>query len=155
MATDVLRIYIDTNALIAALEGEGTIATLVQQVLAESATDRVTFVTSQLTLGELLVGPLRDEDPVRSNAILALFAGEGPLEIAEIDRAIVIAAADLKAVYRRLKWPDAVHLATALGKECSHVLSNDHGLPKLPGLTFIRLQEAALQTMLAEIRHAD
>lgn len=145
-----MRVYVDTNAFISALEGTDQVSDLVRAVLEKSG-QTVEFLSSELTLGELLVNPLRNSDHDGSRVIFGLFASNGALTTAPIDRNLIIEAADLRASYRALKWPDAIHLATAIHRECSHFLSNDRKLPALTGLETVPLTVARLQTLITEL----
>ncbi len=150
-----MRIYLDTNALIAALEGEDTVAELVRRLLESAAAGRTSFVTSELTLAELLVEPLRAGDVGRIEAILGVFGSAAAFVVVPVDRTMLLGAADLRAAQSGLKLPDAIHLATALAHDCPFVLSNDRKLPALPDIAYIRLEAAQLQLVLEEATRAD
>jgi len=147
-------IYVDTNALIAATEGTDQVAELVRSLLATAASGAA-FATSELTLGELLVVPLRVGDVGRIKNVHRLFEQSDQLQVMAINRQIVVAAADLRAVHASLKWPDSIHLATAVSSGCRLFLSNDLRLPPLPELTFIRLEPAPLSAAITEATRAD
>jgi len=56
------RIYLDTNIVIYAVEGFTQYATQIQALLDAMDTGEVSVVTSELTLAEVLVGPLKTQN---------------------------------------------------------------------------------------------
>jgi len=53
---------------------------------------------------------------------------------------IVNLAIKLKSANRSLKTADAIHLATALEKNCTYFFTNDFGIPKITGLEMIYVE---------------
>lgn len=125
------RIYLDSNILIAALGGDtepGVALPLLDMIgLAGSEIDPP-FVTSELTLAESLVHPLQAGDERQEKEFDNALTTSGWLTVVPVSRATLWAAASLRASHRKLKLPDAIHLATALFSECPHVLTADAGL---------------------------
>jgi predicted nucleic acid-binding protein len=61
----------------------------------------------------------------------------------EIHRAQLRAAAQLRGVHRALKTPDALQLCAALAGGCTTFVTNDRGLPPIPGLRILQLNDYA------------
>jgi predicted nucleic acid-binding protein len=122
---EVGRLYLDANILI--LIGEGRDETT--SLLTELVTTRTDFVTSELTLAELLVKPYRDGDEALVRRYEDWMFLGGFMEAAPVETSTLRHAALIRARYRTVKLPDAIHLATAIGHGCGHMLSGDTRLP--------------------------
>ncbi|CUS34801.1 Ribonuclease VapC (fragment) [Candidatus Nitrospira nitrosa] len=101
---------------------------------------KLTAVTSELTLAEVLVKPLLDHHTERQAAYLHALQPSTSLQIVPVSRDILIAAAHLRA-NAHLKLPDAIHAATAQQTSCDQFLTNDARIPALPGLVILRLSD--------------
>ncbi|PZQ11249.1 MAG: VapC toxin family PIN domain ribonuclease [Ancylobacter novellus] len=129
----VVRIYADANALIRSVEGDDHAASLLNCVF---AADGSVIVSSELTLAEVLVGPmkLQRQDPADRRARAwrasyeALFDKAGVLESAAVSASVLKDAAKLRAEHVSLKLPDAIHLTTAIARGCDVMLSHDKDL---------------------------
>jgi predicted nucleic acid-binding protein len=99
-------------------------------------------VSSELTLLEVLVKPLRDGN----HALVALFRHflltTAGLDCIPINRTTLESAAALRAGYS-LKTPDAIHAACALDRGCTLFETNDVAFRKVPGLSVAVLSEIA------------
>ncbi len=118
------RIYIDTNIVIYAVEGLAYYAAQVQPLLDAMDAAEVFIVTSELTLAEVLVGPVKTQNLVIQQTYRSFLTTTAILEVAPVTRAILENAAELRAT-TKLKLPDAIHLATALQYQCDSFLTND------------------------------
>lgn len=81
-------------------------------------------VTSELTLAETLVGPIKANNLLIQQTYRSFLTTTAILEVAPVSRRILEAAAQLRAT-TKLKLPDAIHLATALQYQCDSFLTND------------------------------
>lgn len=124
------RLYLDANVFIGAFEGAESIRQLFRGLLRTGLDRPGLLVTSELTLAEVLVGPLRaGETEARLAAEYAAIVADAPgLAVAPVDRETLTAAARVRADWRSGKLPDAIHLATAAVRECTHILSGDQAL---------------------------
>ncbi|MEM5581601.1 PIN domain-containing protein [Roseibium sp. AS2] len=136
------RLYLDTNMFILLGEGQedDRWRHLLDVVSAAPVTGAPFLCTSQFTLAELLVVPFR-----RNNDKLAeLYEGwvhpESPwLEVAPVDRDLLIHTALVREQFPGVKMPDAIHLATALLlKGCTHILTADKRIPRTSKITMTR-----------------
>ncbi|WP_431070917.1 type II toxin-antitoxin system VapC family toxin [Microbacterium phyllosphaerae] len=114
-------IYLDSCILIYALEDFGPRGDAVRKAL--TAVDSP-VASSPLALQECLVGPLRERNLEVRDRYLALFER---IEVVDLDGAVFVRAAELRADFR-LKTPDAVHLAAAQLSECTELWTNDKRL---------------------------
>lgn len=122
------RIYLDSNILIRAFEAspdDDTARDIIDMLGQEFAKTDKAFVTSQITLAEVLVHPIRKGDTFLQHQYGSLLSTPSPwIDIRPIDAPILHLAARLRAS-TRLKLPDAIHAATALQTKCSHLLTLD------------------------------
>ena len=118
------RLYIDTNIVIYAIEGLANYAAQVQPLLTAMNAAEVLVVTSELTLAETLVGPIKTNNLLIQQTYRSFLTTTAVLEVVPISRRILEEAAQLRAT-SKLKLPDAIHLATALQSQCDSFLTND------------------------------
>lgn len=133
-------IYLDTNIFIYALEGYSVFRPTLTALFESLDRQELTAVTSELTLAEALVKPLLDRHAEREAAYLQVLQSSSSLLVVPVSRAVLIAAARLRAE-ADLKLPDAIHVATAQLSTCSTFLTNDARIPSVPGLTIRQLSE--------------
>jgi len=133
-------IYLDTNIFIYALEGYPAFRPILTALFESLDRHELTAVTSELTLAEALVKPLLDRHTEREAAYLHVLQTTSSLLVVPVSRAVLIAAARLRAE-AKLKLPDAIHVATAQLSACSTFLTNDTRIPSVPGLTFQQLTD--------------
>jgi predicted nucleic acid-binding protein len=119
--------YLDANAVIRFVESEDDgLLFLFEQ----AASGFLQLVTSELTLAEVLVGPLKDGDTGLAKLYEEFLISDDALEIRPVDRSVLRRSAEIRATLGN-KGPDAIHIATALLCECSLLFSSDQRL-RLP-----------------------
>ncbi len=127
-------IYLDTNILISLFEGDGPAHNALWDFIRLAIDlDGVSFHTSALSFAELLVKPYASRDDVLARHYLTLAKSEGWLTVHQVGPAIIDTAAVIRA-RRRLRLPDAIHLATAAIHSCRHFLTFDAGIVSMPTL---------------------
>ncbi len=89
-------------------------------------------ITSEITLAECLVKPIRQKSETLIAIYLELLAEGSGLQIVKIDRAVLIEASSVRAKHH-IKLPDAIHFATAQLAGCNNFVTNDHRLANLWG----------------------
>jgi predicted nucleic acid-binding protein len=104
------------------------------------AVDRgdIHLVTSTLTLAEVLVHPLRHNNPILERQYSSMLLNTRGIETCPVSPAIAREAARLRALYG-FKTPDAVQLATAITEKATAFLTNDGKLLAVRGLQTIVL----------------
>lgn len=133
----IVSIYVDTNALIQLVEGghEG-----LSTLLAGDQSSGRRLVTSELTLAEVLVGPMQSGTTRLADIYEELLAGSALIETIAVDRPILRKSAEIRATLGG-KLPDAIHVATAVLSDCSVVLSSDRRLRVPQSLRRIAIEE--------------
>ena len=119
--------YLDTNVIISFVEtGNWDLV----ELFGMAAARRSTLVASDLTLAEVLVGPIKMELTVAVDVYKEFFVSDETLSVVPIDWIILIEAARVRAHVGN-KLPDAIHVATASLHNCSIFVSDDKKI-KLP-----------------------
>ena len=120
----------DANVFISAVEGHDTFASPAQELLAFVETGTANAFTSELTLAEVLVGPIRENNRKLVGDYEGLLGGQTAPTVLPVTRLVFREAANFRAMTRQ-KLPDAIHVATASLASCRHFISEDAGL-KIP-----------------------
>lgn len=123
------RIYLDTNIFIELVEVPGTIKNLLTDLVALNSQNPATrFVTSELTLSEVLVKPIAAKNFALASSYENILTDDGNFWVGAVIRQVLEDAAILRATYTTIKLPDAIHLATAFRFDCGYFLTFDKGL---------------------------
>jgi predicted nucleic acid-binding protein len=134
-------VYLDANSFIYSIERidpyRGVLDTLWQAVSLE----QFTVVTSELTLLEVLVKPLKVGDVTTATTFRTVLRHSPDVQMLPITQTVLEKAASLRATMN-IKTPDAIHAATALLNGCGLFVTNDS--------TFRRFSDLAV-TVLSEI----
>jgi len=119
------------------LESHPAYAPRVEFILQSMLTRGDRLCASHLTMGEVLVGPVKFQNTTLVAKARRLFDG-GHIEILPFERAAAELFAQLRAV-ANVKPADAIHLACAGASGIDMFLTHDAGLYKLkvPGIHFI------------------
>lgn len=125
------RVYLDTNLLIAAMEGPGAVSDHAWWILEAIERGDIRGCTSELTLAEVLVHPLRNGDEGLVHAYEQIVRSSDGFDVIPIARDVLIQAARLRAGHRSLRLPDAVHLASALAASVGYFLTRDAKLASM------------------------
>lgn len=137
------RLYLDTNIFIYAFESKSERHQAAWRLLAATEHGRLPAFTSEMTLAELLVRPIRDGDATMVKVYEDLFSTAGPMTVVAVDRGILVAAATARAAVPALKLPDAIHLATANRCAITHSASFDKSIPLPPSMRHVAGDDTA------------
>lgn len=133
-------VYFDTNPIIYFLnqtEGYFDVSMALFQAVEDGA---IKACSGDLCLTELLVKPLRDNDPIQVRNVKTLF-DDGFLQLLPHHRAVLELAAEIRAT-QNLKMIDAVHAATAIHHRCAFLVTGDKGVSKkLKGVAVVDLND--------------
>ena len=115
---------LDTVAFIYFIEEHPRFLPVLDPVFAAIDEGRLPAIASSLTLLEVLVVPYRAGNvPLAERYEQALTRSRG-LRLVEIDRPLLRAAAQLRAVHASFRTPDAIQVTAALLSGCSALLTN-------------------------------
>lgn len=121
-----MRLYLEAAPLIYLVEQVPPFAAQIRERLAQLDTRGV---SSELSLLECRIKPLREGDQALLEDFDGFFAG-GLIELIPISAAVLETATELRAHYRFLKTPDAIHLASASLSGCEIFLTHDRALER-------------------------
>ncbi len=120
------RIYLDSNALIYAVETAAATQPAAVHPLFQAVSSReVQAFVSPIVRAEVLVQPLRSGNDRLVEIYRTMLARSGPIAIIPVDDAVADLSAELRAKHRGLKLADALHLAAALAVDCRAFISAD------------------------------
>lgn len=148
--TDLVRVYLDTNVFIAAMENPGAHSHHAWWIMDAVDEGEIAAVTSEITLAEVLVKPIEMGETPLADAYEKMIVSEGHFEVIPIRRDILLSAARLRAKRRSIRLPDAIHIATALAAGCSHVVSNDQRLHSIDGVRTLSVNPFTLDDIFAD-----
>lgn len=133
-------IYLDTNAIIYSVERVPPYAALLADVWRDVGSSGLSVVSSELTLLEALVKPVREGKKQLEQRYRSLLTAAREVRLTAISRTTLEAALQIRAA-AGLKTPDAIHAATALETGCTLFISNDPAFRRVPGLAVIILDD--------------
>jgi predicted nucleic acid-binding protein len=132
------KIFLDTAPLIYYIEDSNVHVQKLTELF--DVKSRCRFVTSVITLTEVLVMPLRLQNTVLARQYENILTDTGNVDIYEINLQIAKQTAQLRATYN-VKTPDALQLATAQYCSADYFLTNDLKLKAVNILNVITLDE--------------
>jgi predicted nucleic acid-binding protein len=134
------RIYLDTNVWIYAVESYPAFIQKLTDFFERVDQNQYVAITSELSLAETLVKPIKDNDQARQEAYKRAIVNRSNVSVVPILRELLIDAAQVRAE-TGLKLPDAIHAATAVHARCTTFITNDAQLKKLSSLHVVLLSE--------------
>ncbi|MBD2201369.1 PIN domain-containing protein [Calothrix sp. FACHB-1219] len=134
------RIYLDTVTVIYAVEQTPTDGVLLNPLWHSLQARTLEVFSSELTLMETLVVPLRNSDTFLVDAYDRLLRSP-QMQLIPISQTILREAARLRASTPSLRTPDAIHIATATISGCTQFLTNDRQLRAATNLPVVILDE--------------
>lgn len=130
------KIFWDTNLFIYLIEGTGTQTEQTVELLSRMSERNDRLLTSTMTLGEVLTGPMRSGDSSLTHAYDSLIRRRTSVVAFDVD------CARLYAQIRRdltIRPPDAIQLACAANANSDLFITNDERLSRkqIDGISFI------------------
>lgn len=118
------RYYVDTNVVIAIVEGSEQLSDTQFEFVARVDNGECEALTSELTLAECLAKPMADRNAALVETYLHFLDNRQNFPVVPVSRTTWIAAARLRGE-QGIRLPDALHLASAVETGCSVFLTND------------------------------
>lgn len=140
---NISLVAFDTAPVIYFVEANPTYDALVTAIFQRVDDDEITAVTSVITLCEVLVHPIRNQNTNLRKRYREILQNSPNFFTKSINSSIAETAAELRAKYN-LRTPDALQIATALENNCDAFLCNDGGLKRVAELRIIVLDDLEL-----------
>jgi predicted nucleic acid-binding protein len=131
-------VAVDTALFIYLIEEHPRFLAAVRSLFESASRGRIVLVTSAVTLLEVLVVPFRAGNLPLAARYEALLTQSRGVQLVDLDRQQLRAAAQLRAAYR-VRTPDALQIAAALTARCPAMVTNDRDFPRVAGLEIIQL----------------
>ena len=132
-------VYVDTAIIIYSMERFSDYFPLLEPMWRQLQTSEIQVITSELTLLETLVMPLRNGNTDLIDRYEGILLSS-EISLIPISQTVLKQAASLRST-TNLKTPDAIHAATALNLNCTIFLTNDAGLRNIPALSVVVLKD--------------
>lgn len=126
-------VYFDTNVFIYAIEGHESHYQWLSELFQYIASHQIMVVTSELTLAECLVKPVKDSNQAAVDGFKHHIQSSESMQVCPVSREILIRSAHVRNELN-LKLPDAIHMATAIEHGCLTFVSNDQKLRAPDGM---------------------
>jgi predicted nucleic acid-binding protein len=136
-------VYLDTNCFIYSVERIEPFQAILDTLWQTVSTGQITVVTSELTLLEVLVKPLRVGDVATATTFRTILQKSPDVQMLPITQTVLEKAASLRATMN-LKTPDALHAATAVLNDCVLFVTNDSTFSRVGDLTVAILSEVII-----------
>ena len=133
-------VYVDANSIIYTIEGVEPYLTTLDPLWDAVQAGTLTVATSDLSLLEVLIGPMKTGDKGLEAGFRNLLQGTQGVQLLPINHVVLERAASLRATVN-IKTPDAIHAATALIAGCALFVTNDRAFQNVPGRAVAVLSE--------------
>jgi predicted nucleic acid-binding protein len=133
------RVYLDTAPIIYSVEKHTDYWQILLPFWQSVKDGEIDVVTSELTLLEALVQPIKSESKTLISAYETLLT-KTDIRLIPISLEVLRSSANLR-VELNLKTPDAIHASTALTANCTHFLTNDNNFIRLPEIDVVILSK--------------
>jgi predicted nucleic acid-binding protein len=130
---------LDTSPFIYHLQSQARYGAAAGALFASIERGRPAGVTSTITMLELLVQPLREQNIELASSVYALGIRYPHLQWVPASMAIVERAARLRAVHN-LRTPDALQVATAIESSATGFVTNDRTFERIPDIEVMILE---------------
>lgn len=134
-------VAVDTALFIYLIEEHPQFLEPVRSLFSRADRGAIEIVTSALTLLEVLVVPLRQDDEQLASRYDALMTRSRGVRIIDLSRELLRTAARLRAQHNALRTPDAIQLAAAISSGCTSFITNDRKLPKISQVRVLQLSD--------------
>ena len=134
------KIYLDANCFIYSVERIDPYRAVLDTLWQAVSVGQIIVVTSELTLLEVLVKPLKAGDFTTAGIFRTVLRHSPDVQMLPITQAVLEEAATLRATVG-IKTPDALHAATALLSGCTLLITNDNTFRQITDLGVTLLSE--------------
>lgn len=133
-------LYLDSNIIIYLVEQEPRYYPILSALLTKANAGEVQLICSELAILECLVVPLRDQnlDLIQDYQDILLYSD---IRLFPVNAEVLYEAARLRALYPRLRIPDAIHWATATLQQARYILTNDADFLRFLGIFGLGIEQ--------------
>ncbi len=133
-------VYLDANCFVYSIERIDPFRSVLDTLWLTVSAGHVKVVTSELTLLEVLVKPLKVGDATTATLFRTVLKHTPDVQMLPITQSVLEAAANLRATLG-LKTPAALHVATALLNSSMLFVTNDSAFRRVTDLNVTVLSE--------------
>lgn len=133
-------LFLDTAPLIYFIEAKEPYFSKILPLFAANDRGTFQFISSTLTLEEVLVAPFRENKTQLITKYETALTQSPNIKLYDIDQQVAKKAAQLRASYQ-VKTPDALQLATAIVYQADFFISNDKQLKKVVEVPVLILED--------------
>lgn len=133
-------VFLDTAPLIYFIEGHSVYQPILSSLFEFNDKGGFSFVTSSVTLLEVLVKPLREGRKAIAEQYRDILTTAPGIELFDVTSTIAEQAAQLRAKYN-VRTPDAIQLATCIELGADYFLTNDNRLKAVSETTVVTVGE--------------
>lgn len=134
---------LDTSPFIYFVEQNPLHVDLMREIFSRVTNGDFQSKTSVITLTEVLVQPLRQNNKVLADNYRDLLFNGANFQLFPLTSSVAETAAEIRAKYN-LRTPDALQIATALENNCDAFLCNDKDLKRVTELPILILDDLEL-----------
>jgi predicted nucleic acid-binding protein len=134
------RVYFDVNPIIYFIEKNADFARPCAAIFHLLGEDKLMAMTSELSLTEILLKPLREQRLDVVEAYKQLLLDPQLFTLTKVTRDTFLQAAELGANLG-LRSPDAIHLASAIDNRCSVLITNDRKIRSHAGVSVLQMTD--------------
>lgn len=135
-------VFLDTPCFIYLVEQNSQYLAKVKRLFDDISIGKISAITSIITLSEVLVRPIKNNDKQIVNAYIELFDQLPNLILLSPQYQTAIEAAKIRAMVG-VQLSDAYQLAIAKEASCMSFITNDKNLKKFRGLKIFLLEDLA------------
>ncbi len=133
------KVYLDTSPIIYSVEKHIDYWQLLTTLWQSLKANEIEVFTSELTLLETLVQPIKQNNQTLVSAYESLLTTT-EINLLPISLDILRESANFRAT-QNLKTPDAIHAATAFSANCDYLITNDDGFKRVSNINVIILND--------------
>ncbi len=134
------RVYFDVNPIIYFIEQNTQFAEAVTPVFEMIGDGSILAFTSELSLTEILIKPIRDNLNQVIQAHKELLLDPELFTLVSPNQDTFLVAAELGGK-SSMRTPDAIHMACAIESKCKYFITNDKGIKSTGGVTVVQIME--------------
>lgn len=143
MVIDKLKnaiVFLDTAPLIYFIEGHSEYQEVLERLFKLNDENYFKFLTSSITLLEVLVKPIRDGETEIVEQYKTILTNAAGIDIFDITSQIAAKAAEVRSTYN-IRTPDALQVATAIERKADYFLTNDFRLKNVTEIKVITIAD--------------